>query len=65
MRPPPPHTHTYTCRVKKQMETHSSLFSSSGYEIDSKVIGLRVNSAMPTVVRIILCKFLWHFISFC
>ena len=41
-----------SCRVKKQMETHSSLFQSSGYEIDSKVVGLRVNSAMPSVVRV-------------
>ena len=37
--------------MKKQMETHSDLFQSSGYEIDSKVVGLRVNSAMPSVVR--------------
>jgi hypothetical protein len=34
------------------MEMHSSLFKSSGYEIDSKIVGLRVNSAMPFVVRI-------------
>ena len=34
------------------MEMHSDLFKSSGYEIDSKVVGLRINSAMPAVVRI-------------
>ena len=54
--PPPTHTHIHmyvmSYRVKKQMETHSSLFQSSGYEIDSKVVGLRVNSAMPSVVRV-------------
>ena len=42
--------HVYTCRVKRQMDAHSDLFKSSGYESKSKVVGLIGISLMPSVL---------------
>lgn len=43
---------TFTDRIKKQMEEYGDIFKSSGYDSASKVIGLKVNQLLPSVVSL-------------